>query len=190
METMTLYGDIIFTPRLKIRKMRNEDLEQVVWWSNDKTAHGDYLSPSNMTEKACRERLSSGVDWTDRNKCFMIEPRENPPIGTIHYWLRPEREECAVAQVKIAEPAERGKGFGTEAQKYLIINLFERLKVADVEMYTDVNNIAQQRCLAKLGFEQMDSLSYDDQQVTRLGYLYRLRFNRYKEYPVYQYHYE
>ena len=187
---MTLFSEAIFTPRLKIRKIHIDDLPIVVSWSNNREAHGDYLSPEQMTEQTCQERLNSGVFWTEKNKWFMIEPRDGVPIGTMHYWLRPEREECAVAQLKIADPGQRGKGFGTEAQKYLIINLFERLKVKEVEMYTDVNNMAQQRCLAKLGFELIESLSYEDHQVARLGHLYRLQQSRFQQYPVYHYHYE
>ncbi len=187
---MTLFSEAIFTPRLKIRKICMEDLSQVVAWSNAEEAHGNYLTPEKMTEQTCLERLQSGTFWTAKNKCFMIEPRNGDPIGTIHYWLRPEREECAVAQLKIAEPQQRGKGFGTEAQKYLIINLFERAKVKEIEMYTDVNNMAQQRCLTKLGFELIESLSYEDHQVPRFGHLYRLRENRFQEYPVFHYHYE
>lgn len=187
---MTLFSETIFTPRLKIRKIHLDDLPLVVAWSNDREAYGNYLSPEQITEQTCLERLESGVFWTEKNKCFMIELRDGDPIGTIHYWLRQEREECAVAQLKIAEPGQRGKGYGTEAQKYLIINLFERAKVQAVEMYTDVNNMAQQRCLAKLGFELIESLSYEDHQVTRLGHLYRLRQRRFQQYPVYHYHYE
>ena len=187
---MTLFSETLFTPRLKIRRINNGDLPFVVSWSNNKEAHGNYLSPEGMTEQTFMERLESGVFWTEKNKFFMIESRDGTPIGTIHYWLRPEREECAVAQLKIAEPGQRCKGFGTEAQKYLIINLFERAKVKQVEMYTDVNNMAQQRCLAKLGFELIESLSYEDHQVARLGHLYRLQQSRFQQYPVYHYHYE
>ena len=187
---MTLFNETIFTPRLKIRKMRKNDIPILVKWSNQKEAFGDYLTPQSMSEETCRERLKSGMLWTEKNKCFMIESGDDLPIGTSHYWLRPGREECAVAQIKIAEPDERGKGFGTEAQKYLIINLFERAKVTEIEMYTDINNKAQQRCLAKLGFELIESLSYEDQQVIRMGHLYRLGSSKYEQYPVYKYHYE
>jgi RimJ/RimL family protein N-acetyltransferase len=190
-ENMTLFSETLFTPRLKLRRMTLEDISLLVRWSNSSKAHGDYLSPEYMSEETCREKLESGQTWTPNNKCFLIEIKDkNLPIGTIHYWLRPEREECAVAKVRIADPAERGKGYGTEAQKYLIINLFDRARVAEVEMYTDINNKAQQRCLNKLGFELIESLGYDDHQVYRLGHLFRLDSVKYREYPVYHYHYE
>ena len=191
MYDMVLFSETIFTPRLKLRRMTPHDIPLLVRWSNSTEAHGDYLTPERLSEKACREKLESGQTWTPSSKCFLIETKqEEHPIGTIHYWLRPERDDCAVAKIRIAESEERGKGYGTEAQKYLIINLFERAGVSDVEMYTDINNKAQQRCLVKLGFELIDSLAYDDHQIHRLGHLFRLVSARYKEYPVYQYYYE
>lgn len=188
-KTMTIFGDTIFTPRLKIRRMKLDDIHQIVQWSNDPQAHGEFLSPEYLSESICQERFESGMTWKDKNKFFIIETQDSEPIGTIRYWLRPEREECAVGQIKIARPEKRSKGFGTEAQKYLVINLFKRLKVAEIEMYTDVNNQAQQRCLTKLGFEQVDAVAYQDQQITRFGYLYRLTRERFNQYPIYQYHY-
>jgi RimJ/RimL family protein N-acetyltransferase len=64
------------------------------------------------------------------------------------------------------------------------------MKLAEVEMYTDINNKAQQRCLQKLGFQLVQSLGYDDHQVHRLGHLYRLGNEQYQLHPVYQYVYE
>ena len=49
--------------------------------------------------------------------------------------------------LKISEPEMRNKGYGTEAQKYAIIQLFTRMKLQRVEMYTDIDNQSQQRCL-------------------------------------------
>jgi len=187
---MMLFGDIIFTPRLRLRRINLNDLGLLISWSNSETAHGAYLSPDRMSEKTGKEKLETGALWAEKNKTFIITTHDGMPIGTIHYWLRPERKECAVVKVKISEPGERNKGYGTEAQKYLIINLFERLKVKEVEMYTDINNKAQQRCLGKLGFNLVNSLTYEDHRVNRLGLLFKLPSDAYRELPVYQYHYE
>jgi len=92
--------------------------------------------------------------------------------------------------VKIADPEQRNKGYGTEAQKYLIIHLFSRLKARSVEMYTDINNRPQQRCLTKLGFELVETLNYDDHQVKRVGHLFRMDVAHFSNNPVYRYHYE
>lgn len=187
---MNLFGNAIFTPRLKLRRITPEDLEILVAWSRDRSACGEYLTPDELTEESSRSMLAGGVLWTDKSKMFMIETRDTMPLGTIHFWVRPEDAGCAVVKVRISLPEERGKGYGTEAQKYLVINLFDRMKLKTVEMYTDVNNKAQQRCLVKLGFDLVDSLSYDDRQVSRFGHLFRLSASAYAQHPVYRYHYE
>jgi RimJ/RimL family protein N-acetyltransferase len=187
---MTLYGNEIFTLRLRLRRVLVRDIPMVVAWSGSEIAHGKHLSPHAIDEETGYAQLESGLLWSKKTKTFIIEIKEGGPIGSIHYWLRPERMECAVVALKISVPGARKKGYGTEAQKYLIIHLFERLKVDEINMYTDINNMAQQRCLAKLGFEQVESLTYDDYQVTRLGYLFRLRRPQYQQSSIYQYHYE
>ena len=187
---MAIFGDNIFTPRLNLRKITADDLALIVSWSNSDSAHGPFLTPDKLSLEAGQEKIASGVFWNDKNKTFFIQHRDGTPMGTITYWLRSEKNECAVIKVKITIPEQRGKGYGTEAQKYLIINLFERLRLDEVDMYTDINNKAQQRCLSKLGFELIESLAYDDHQVRRLGHLYRLPRQRYQSHPVYRYHYE
>lgn len=187
---MTIFGETLFTPRLRLRKITADDLPLLVAWSNSEDAHGPYLTPDRLNLETGREKIESGAFWSEKNKTFLIERRDGTPVGLINYWLRSEKRCCAVIKVKITEPDQRGKGFGTEAQKYLILNLFDRLKVEEVEMYTDINNKAQQRCLGKLGFDLVESLTYDDHQVRRLGHLYRLPEARYHHHPVYRYHYE
>jgi RimJ/RimL family protein N-acetyltransferase len=187
---MTMFGDKIFTPRLTLRKITTDDLPLLVSWSNSDSAHGQFLTPDKLSMESGQEKIASGVFWNDKNKTFFIQRRDTTPMGTITYWLRSEKCECAVIKVKITAPELRGQGYGTEVQKYLIIHLFDRLRLDEVEMYTDINNKAQQRCLGKLGFELIESLAYDDHQVRRLGHLYRLPKQRYETFPLYRYHYE
>jgi len=49
-------------------------------------------------------------------------------------------------------PEERGKGYGSRAQRLLADYLFETTLVNRVEAGTDVTNIAEQRALEKAGF--------------------------------------
>lgn len=178
------------TPRLCLRKVKEEDLPLLAYWSNSTTAHGAYLTPDRTSEGRCRDDYQAGTLWNRQNKIFIIELKDDGPIGTIHYWLRPERKQCAVMAVKIAEPSSRCRGYGTEAQKHIIINLFQRMKVDEIEMYTDINNDPQQCCLKKLGFELVESLTYEDHQVTRTGHLYRIDSDSFLETPMYHFHYE
>lgn len=189
---MILYGDKIFTPRLSLGKVEEKHLPFIVSWSSMESACGPYLTPENYSLEQIKRQVQSGVFWSDNEKLFFVETKENvQPIGTAHYW-QPTRGGTTVnIALKVALPQERGKGYGTEIQKYLIIHIFDRhTQIKAIEMYTDINNAAQQRCLNKLGFELIESLLYDDQQAKRTGNLYRLTAEQYHSHPIYQFHYE
>jgi RimJ/RimL family protein N-acetyltransferase len=51
-------------------------------------------------------------------------------------------------------PEYRGKGFGAICQARLVTYLFDNSPVHRIEAYTDVENVAEQRCLEKLNFVQ------------------------------------
>jgi RimJ/RimL family protein N-acetyltransferase len=186
---MTLFGDKIFTIRLQLRRIEQGDITLLARWSNDPGAYGACLTPEQASHQQLAELQAGGVYWGESHRMFLIELRDGSPIGTIRYWIQAEEAEHAVVALKIARPEERGKGYGTEAQKYLIMFLFDRTGVDAVEMYTDVNNHAQQRCLQKLGFDLIDACRYRDQQVLRTGYLYRLTRQQYSQTSIYQFHY-
>jgi len=187
---MTIFGNTIRTPRLVLGKADLEDVPLLACWSNSLAAHGPYLTPDRISlERGLAEQVA-GKHWNNQNRTFVIKLRNGVAIGTIHYWLRSEQQQCAVMAVKIAEPSYRNRGYGTEAQKYIIIHLMQKLKLKQVEMYTDIGNVPQQRCLQKLGFELVESLQYEDCGVRRAGHLYRLEADRFDSIPVYHFHYE
>lgn len=187
---MNLFGDQLFTPRLCLRRIQEEDLPLLVSWSQSVTANGPYLSPENLHLQQAAVQIQAGAYWNDEEKLFLIVHRQsNEPLGTIHYWRPAGREKTVAAlALKIALPDQRSKGYGTEAQKYMISYLFDRAGMEQVEMHTDIDNTIQQRCLRKLGFELVGSLTYSDQQVQRIGHLYRLTRTGYASQPIYQYH--
>ncbi len=188
---MNIAIEKLFTSRLLLRKVEEEDLDLLVDWSQSKDSYGDYLSPEQLEKRQLKQQLDSGVYWSDEEKMFLIEVKDSgDAIGTIHFWEPTGKMDTKVVALKIANSSERAKGYGTEAQKFLMIYLFERIGVKRVEMYTDINNIAQQRCLAKLGFELVESLRYDDQKQLRTGNLYCLEHDKYLKEAIYQYHYE
>jgi RimJ/RimL family protein N-acetyltransferase len=188
---MSLFGDKIFTRRLILRKIQEIDIPIIVAWSQSKIACGEYLNPGKHDMEQMRQQVRSSVFWSDGEKMFLVELREDRrAIGTAHYWYSPGRRNTVSMALKVAIPEERGKGYGTEIQKFLIMYVFDQLPVEAIEMHTHVNNTAQQRCLQKLGFELIESLVYDDQQEKRTGHLFRLTAEQYRSHPIYQFHYE
>ena len=188
---MILFSERLFTHRLVLRKIHESDIPLMVAWSQSKKACGEYLTPGKHDAEQMRQQIQSSVYWTDREKRFVVELKEDGhSVGTAHYWHSSGKGNTVTMSLLVAIPEERGKGYGTEIQKSLIIYIFDHLPVEAVEMYTDINNIAQQRCLQKLGFELVESLIYDDQQEKRTGHLFRLTAERYRSHLIYQFDYE
>lgn len=167
--------DRIYTNRLCLRKIAEDDLTLLSQWSSSMAAHGDFLSPENHSYQECYERWKNNSYWNDHSKTLIIEHKEKQQsVGTIRYWQKPNDYRTAMVALKVAEPHFRGQGLGTEAQRGLIHHLFTKGQYRAVEMFTDIDNVPEQRCLTKLGFTLTDIQSYEDQKVQRQGRLYRL----------------
>jgi RimJ/RimL family protein N-acetyltransferase len=188
---MAFFGNMIFSRRLKLRRIQETDLDLLVAWSHTSEAYGAYLSPERFILEQLQQQLYSGALWNEWEKMFLVECKETgEAIGTIHYWRTPDKRETAIISLKVAVPEARCQGYGTEMQKTLILHLFNHEKIESVIMYTDLDNLPQQNCLRKLGFEVMQTLLYDDQQVQRTGYIFQLTVEKFRTMPIYYYHYE
>ncbi len=173
--------DHIFTERLCLRKVSEADLSLLSQWSSSREAHGDYLSPENHSYQDCYERWQNNSYWNDHSKTLIIEHKEKKQaVGTIRCWQKSNDYCTAMVALKVAEPHFRGQGLGTEAQRGLIHHLFTKDNYRAVEMFTDIDNVPEQRCLSKLGFTLTDIQSYEDQKVQRQGRLYRLNRTEYE----------
>lgn len=75
--------------------------------------------------------------------------------GTVSWhwtqWGPTKASRCAMIGIWL-EPEARGKGIGTQAQAELARLLFAHTQTNRVEAHTDVDNVAEQRSLAKAGF--------------------------------------
>ncbi len=170
----------IFAKRLVLRKIEDNDLRLITEWSNSKEAHGEYLSPELYSLNECRDKFQNGYYWNDHSKTYLIELKNGKSIGTIHYWKHTDNRESVAYSIKICYPGLRGKNYGEETQKILIKHLFNICNIGIVEIHTDIKNTAEEKCLRKLGFDLISSLIYNDQNVIRTGYLYRLTYDKYK----------
>ncbi len=60
--------------------------------------------------------------------------------------------------ILIAEPSDRGKGYGTATQKLAVNYLLERPETRSVFAYTFATNKAERRSLEKAGFNEVGHL--------------------------------
>ena len=180
----------IFSKRLVLRKIQKKDLAIISDWTLTGEAYGKYLTQENINFQECENKFQNNFFWNKHSKTYIITLKNNLPIGTIHYWLKSTNENCAIVQIKISIPSMRNNGYGTETQKALINNLFMNSKINMVEMSTDIDNIPEQRCLIKLGFNLNETTEYKDNNITRIGNVYTLSKEKHKTLAIYKYHYE
>ena len=180
-----------FTKNLICRKINKNDLPMITDWENSQIAYGDYLSCENHSLEDNIIKFENNSFWNDKSKTYIIETKKDTiPIGTLKYWTKTDLPNVAMMAIKITIPEFRNKGYGTEAQKGMIRELFKKYNYNAIEMYTDVNNIAQKKCLKKLDFEDIKTESYVDAGVQRQGHLFRLNKDRYEKSGVHIFYYE
>ena len=177
-----MLGNRIFTKRLILRKIEQDDLRLLTEWSCSASAYGDFLTPENHSYQDIFELWQSNSFWNDHSMTLMIEHKEKcQPIGTIRYWEKQNDRRTALVALKIALPDFRCQGLGTESQLGFINYLFKQGHYQNVEMFTDIDNRPEQRCLEKLGFSFISVQSYDDHDLERQGRLYRLTEQEYEK---------
>jgi len=180
-----------YTKRLICRKINEKDISIITEWGNSQAAYGDYLSVENITIEENLNKLTNSSFWNPKSKTYIIETKEGEkPIGTIKYWTKTDASTVAMMAIKIAVPEQRRKGYGTEVQKALIRELFKKYTFEAVEMYTDISNTPQQKCLSRLDFENIKTENYEDAGVPRQGCLYRLTKGKYEKSGVHIFYYE
>lgn len=180
-----------FTYRLNMRPITEADLSLLQQWSNSPDSYGDHLSMESWSIEECRAKLQNACFWSDASKTYLMALKTDlQPIGTLRYWRKPETPTTAMIALKVAVPEHRGKGYGTEAQKGLCRELFNKYHIQTIDVFTAMDNIPEQRCLEKLDFTFLDFESYQDQGLERQGKLYRLTRARYQQSIVHLYYYD
>lgn len=100
------------------------------------------------------DRDLSGIDLA---RLLVVRAQDGVPIGDVNWhpvWYGPNSRSRALNIGINLVPAERGRGYGTEAQRLLALHLFATTGVYRVEASTDVENVAEQRSLEKAGFHR------------------------------------
>lgn len=140
---------------VRLRDVTLADADLLDRW-NAEMESGSFndLGPRSPTS---RDPLHEGRPLrNDQNGVLVIESiADRRPVGTISYrrvYYGPPPDSDAW-QLGIDLPAEtRGRGFGSEAQRLLADWLFTTTDTNRVEAATDIENVPEQRALAKAGY--------------------------------------
>ena len=166
---------VIYTEQLVLTQVEKLDVGFLSYCLSSSEARGPFLSATPIEPWRVEKKRLSGAYWNDDSKTFIIKLKKaQTRIGIFHYWIKPNDRSTAMYAVQIAVAEQRNLGYGTEVQLAAIKSLFRIPSIENIEVYTDMNNLAEVRCLEKLGFRYCESKTYLDMNIERTGNLYRL----------------
>ena len=143
---------------VRLRDITLDDADLVDAWSADMRNDGGFSDFGTEPNLIDRDALAKGPYRNERNGMLIIERvADGAPIGTVG-WHRVSygpNPESSVWNFGIdLIPEARGQGHGGEAQRLLAEWLFQHTEANRVEASTDVENIAEQRSLERVGFRR------------------------------------
>ena len=136
----------------------NENVDLLIKWTLDPVAQGPYKVVPNMTE----EQLKYLFLNNNERKYYLIKDKHNNPIGRFyfrswHFDKNPEKIDWEL-NILIADPTNRGKGYGTLVQLSVTEFLLKQKVTKSVFAYTMNSNIAEQKSLEKCGYKCLGKL--------------------------------
>jgi RimJ/RimL family protein N-acetyltransferase len=146
--------------RLRLRSPQKSDMMVLFGWYNDP----ETVAPFDRFSIDSYEEFADAVAKAPQDPHslaprFVVERKDDGKVlGFVgHYQAHPVLEITDVWYV-LAEPDERGKGYGKEAVGLLVDYLFHSQSLARVGATCDVENIPSARLLERLGFRKEGTL--------------------------------
>jgi RimJ/RimL family protein N-acetyltransferase len=138
---------------------RNVDL--LVKWTLDPVAQGPYKRVTQMTGEELRDLF---LYSSDRQYFLIRRTADHEPLGRFYFreWRFASGQKTVDWEMNIfiAEPRERGRGYGTATQTLALNYLLQRPETRSVFAYTYARNAAERRALEKVGLEEAGYLPH------------------------------
>jgi RimJ/RimL family protein N-acetyltransferase len=127
-------------------------VQTLIDWTLDPVAQGPYKRVPNVTGSKLRELFLHALD----RRTYLIGPAtDDKPLGRFYYRAWHFHPDCGTVEwelnILLADPAERGKGYGTAVQALALKYLLSLPQTHSVFAYTHAANRAEQRALVKAG---------------------------------------
>jgi aminoglycoside 6'-N-acetyltransferase len=143
--------------KVNLRPLTKHDLALFEAWANDADFHSEFnsfgLRSPNYIEKGFAE---DGLISPKRGSLLIVN-KNGEVLGDISYHqvsYGPNEGSRGYNIGLSLIPAQRGKGYGVEAQRLLAAYLFATYNISRVEATTDITNLPEQRALEKAGFSR------------------------------------
>ena len=142
------------TNRVKLSPLGDDDAEILFNWINDRELvlfNSRYRPVHSWQHREWFESVRSRDDVVIFGIRLATDDRL---IGTCQVVAIDPHHGTGELQIRIADPAERGQGHGTEAVRLLLSHAFRDLRLRRVELSVFVGNAAARRCYERAGFKE------------------------------------
>jgi [ribosomal protein S5]-alanine N-acetyltransferase len=138
-----------------LRPIQEADLDDLCRTWTDPEAFGEFEWTGFKDPKAIRRRWEED-GWLGAEHARLAVVSSGSFAGDVAYKDRSlGASKGAIYEIGIGLfPEHRGHGVGTAAQQLLVNYLFDTTPAHRLQAYTDVDNVAEQRALEKVGFER------------------------------------
>jgi len=138
-----------------------QNVELLIQWTLDPVAQGPYKRVPAMTGDELRDLF---LHSPDRRYFLIRRTSDGKPLGRFYYraWRFGGEADGIDWELNIllADPGERGKGYGTATQQLAADSLLARPDTRSIFAYTAVGNTAERRALQKAGFAEVGLLPH------------------------------
>jgi [ribosomal protein S5]-alanine N-acetyltransferase len=151
---------------VRLRPIEEADLDTLCRFDTDPTARGPYVSSRFHSPHARRRRWEKD-GWLGDDSGQLAVALPDGTLAGIVGWrsIKTGGPEVGCLEIGVLLFREhRGQGFGTAAQRLLVEYLFAATLANRLQAITNVDNIAEQKALERVGFRRegvMRGLAFD-----------------------------
>jgi [ribosomal protein S5]-alanine N-acetyltransferase len=151
---------------VRLRPIEEADLDALRRFDTDPSSRGPYLTSGFRSPRARRRRWEEDGWLGDESGQLAVTLPEETLAGIVS-WRSISTGGPEVGCLEIGAllfPEHRGQGHGTAAQRLLVEYLFATTLANRLQAITNVDNIAEQKALERIGFRRegiMRGLAFD-----------------------------
>lgn len=137
---------------IKIRTIREQDLDSLVILLNDIESLGEFLPTSMVSEVALRREFHENGFQSETASRFIITDHSDKILGSVWAFKSVPYFDAVEIGYHIFDMNNRGKGLASEAIAMLTDYIFESRQTNRVEIRVSTENVASEKVAKKVGF--------------------------------------
>lgn len=149
---MKIDNERIIGEKIILRPITFDDTNLIVKWRNNPQVKENFIFQEAFTTKIHETWMKTKV-ITGEVCQYIIEDKNNNPIGSVYYRDIDETNKSAEFGIFIGEDSARGIGLGSEATKMFINFGFNKLNLHRIMLRVLQENIRAYSSYLKVGFE-------------------------------------